>query len=147
VKRAFTLIEIVVVVAVLGVIMVSVTGILINSFKSKNITNAQQLVDESGSFVITEIRRRILPATALETIVNGFSFEELGVTVPVVCSENVITMGSSTLSTGATVSCGNFATINGKILSIGFTMSVGSAAAGADNFAQKSFQTEMVMRN
>ena len=146
-KRGFTLIEIIVVTAVLGVIMVSVTGILVNSFKSKNITNTQQLVDESGTFVITEIRRRVLPATALNTITDGFSFEELGVTVPVTCSGGVITMGSSALSTGTTVSCASFATINSKILTIGFTLSVGSSVAGPDNFSQKSFQTEMVMRN
>ncbi len=67
-KRAFTLIEIVVMVAILGLIMTMLSGSLGISFKLKNSTETNEKLTSKANFVFNELKKNILEAKP-ETIV------------------------------------------------------------------------------
>src|SRR3990167_7621516 len=62
INHGFTLIEMIVVTAVMGVVIVGATWILLNTLKVKTITNYSEKVEGNGSFIIGEIRKNLLNA-------------------------------------------------------------------------------------
>ena len=149
-KKGFTLIEIVVVVGVLGVIMSVVVGIMTNTFKSKNKIFYRQKVEESGEWIVSEIRKLVLNAGMVEKIegqnkINVFGGDEGDRVIS--CDDNEgIKIGDDILSVGVTVNCGEFVVEN-KTVNIGFTLSVGNINLGVDNYAIRSFETKITLRN
>lgn len=61
-KRAFTLIETLVAVGVLAILMVTVGGILLMTFKSKNSTEVNELLSSKAVFVLGELKKNVLSA-------------------------------------------------------------------------------------
>jgi hypothetical protein len=61
-KKGFTLIEILVVVAMIMVIMVSISGIMSGVFNSQNKNKASDLITQNGSWILNELKKNILNA-------------------------------------------------------------------------------------
>jgi type II secretory pathway pseudopilin PulG len=59
-KRAYSMVELIVVVGVIAGIMALIGGIMINTFKANNKTSMMQAVDENGSWAIEKIRQYVL---------------------------------------------------------------------------------------
>lgn len=78
-RKAFTLLEIVVMVGILGLIMTMVSGSLGMSFKLKNVTENNEKLTSKANFILGELRKNILEARP-ETIVCSSSRTQLGYT-------------------------------------------------------------------
>jgi prepilin-type N-terminal cleavage/methylation domain-containing protein len=149
-KKAFTLIEIIVVVGVLGVIMSVIVGIMTNTFKSKNKIFYRQKVEENGEWIISEIRKTVLNASLVELgadnnkLLNVYGGDEGDKEIK--CEGDDILIDSQVLNTGVGVSCSDFV-IENKTVSIGFSLSAGNEALGVDNYAVRSFETKITLRN
>lgn len=81
-KKAFTLIEILVTIGVLGVLMTSVVGVMTMSFKAKNMTESNRILSSKATFVLDEVRNNILNAQmgtincpTSSAVGNSISFE------------------------------------------------------------------------
>ncbi|HRS22862.1 MAG TPA: prepilin-type N-terminal cleavage/methylation domain-containing protein, partial [Candidatus Woesebacteria bacterium] len=59
-KKGFTLLELVVMVAVIAIIMTIITAIMTNTFKANNRTMALQKINDNGSYALEQIRRYYL---------------------------------------------------------------------------------------
>lgn len=75
-KKAFTLLEIVMVVAILGLIMTMLSGSLGMSFKLKNLTETNEKLTSKANFILGELKKNILEAKP-ETIVCSSSRTQL----------------------------------------------------------------------
>ena len=171
-KQAFTLIEMVVVIGVLGIIMAVVTGILINSFRAKTRIDSEDLVSQIGAGVIGEIKNNMITAVGTGVTCSSGSFAigstisfvngNDGVITNLVCYEGTKIASESAngnfdlTASGVTVTgCHDFARCNhypgstDKISSVdfSFTLSTGNSAAGAEKFVERKFQSTVVVRN
>lgn len=147
-KRGFTLIELIIVIACLGLIMVSVSSILFNSFKAKNKISYQQSVEDEGQFILSELRRRVMEASDINQVGENFSFTENEIDILVSCGAGETMSIGGTEVTGRTrATCSDFATVSGKSVDIGFTLSIGNQSAGQDMWGEKSFKTTIFLRN
>ena len=63
-KKGFTLIEILVVVTVIGIVMTAITVIFINSFRAKSRITVADILEQSGSQVLAELKDKIIAAPA-----------------------------------------------------------------------------------
>lgn len=59
-KRGFTLIEILLVVSAMAMLMASLSGILFGIFGSKSKNEAIDRIEQSGSFVLSEIKKNVI---------------------------------------------------------------------------------------
>lgn len=75
-KKAFTLLEIVVMVGILGLIITMVSGSLGMSFKLKNVTENNEKLSSKANFILGELRKNILEARP-ETIMCSGSRTQL----------------------------------------------------------------------
>jgi type II secretory pathway pseudopilin PulG len=64
-SRGFTLVETVVIVGVLGVILIAVTNILLNSFRAKTRVEVADRVEENGESAMREIRENVISAMSV----------------------------------------------------------------------------------
>lgn len=161
-KAGFTLVEMVVVVGVTGIIMAAITGVLLNSFKTKNRVNVADLVEQNGSMLISELRKNVVNGTVLDCLggssVKVLNKSDQGITT-ISCASNKIASSSASPAfsvdlsgSNVTVDCAGFAvctTVGGKITKVvfTFTLSGGSAIAGPANFVKKEFVTEVATRD
>lgn len=74
-KTGFTLIELVVVVGALGIIMITVTAIMINSFKAKNRVESITTLEQSGDILFSSFKNNIFNTSGIgiSCVVNGVS--------------------------------------------------------------------------
>jgi prepilin-type N-terminal cleavage/methylation domain-containing protein len=70
-KTGFTLVEIVVVTAAVGLIMVAMTSVILSTFRSQNRTKATTIVSQNGAWILGELRRNVLNGKV--TACNGDS--------------------------------------------------------------------------
>jgi len=162
-KAGFTLVEMVVVVGVTGIIMAAITGVLLNSFKTKNRVNVADLVEQNGSMLIAELRKNVVNgvvSNCLGPSVKVLNKSDQGITT-ISCAGNKIASASGIPSvsvdlsgSNVTVDCTDSAfatctTVGGKITKVvfTFTLSGGSAVAGPANFVEKEFVTEVATRD
>ena len=61
-KGGFTLIETVVVTGVVGMMMVAVTGVFLNSLRARNMTRMVDLLSANGNRALDEIKKNLLNA-------------------------------------------------------------------------------------
>ena len=120
-KKGFTLIEILIVVAVVMVIMVSISGIMSGVFTSQNKNKAGDKITQNGSWILNELKKNVLNAD--KNSQNGEKFT---------CSMSPA-LGQSIVITSVkdgektTISCLNFGVQGYKIASIsGKTVGVGT---------------------
>ena len=90
-KKGFTLIEILIVVAVVMVIMVSISGIMSGVFTSQNKNKAGDKITQNGSWILNELKKNILSADS-----SGQKF---------VCTDNSILITSIKDGDTTTISC------------------------------------------
>ena len=170
-NNGFTLIEMVVVIGVFGIIMASVTGILINSFRAKNKIEVADMVGEVGGEVISELKNNIVAALSTGAVcttdgtasdsISIINADDGGVTT-LKCYENGQIASESAngvfdlTKTGVTVSgCNNFAqcelysgtTDRISRVNFQFTLFSGSQNAGVDKFVSRQFQSSVTVRN
>lgn len=155
----FTLVEMIIVVAAIGLIMVSIVSIMGGAFKASNRTKWSDLVEQNGSWALAEIRKNILRAesTNLECGSNWVSFYSIsdGVGTTIVCENNKIASRSGELSTDLTgvgvsvVDCGNVVSCDNPATKINFDFDlvVGISEAGPDAYVRKNFKSSVGVRN
>ncbi|HOG37793.1 MAG TPA: type II secretion system protein [Candidatus Woesebacteria bacterium] len=104
-KKAFTLLEIVVVVAILGLIMTMLSGSLGMSFKLKNLTETNERLTSKANFILGELKKNILEARA-ETIVCSSSRTQL----------EYITLGGATVILSCDIGSTRIASQSGEVV-------------------------------
>lgn len=161
-KAGFTLVEMVVVVGVTGIIMAAITGVLLNSFKTKNRVNVADLVEQNGSMLISELRKNVVNGTVSDctgSSVKVLNKSDQGITM-ISCASNKIASASGIPSVSVDLSGSNVVVTGcdgfvecvpnpGKVnkVKFTFTLSGGSAIAGPANFVKKTFVTEVATRD
>ena len=174
-KQAYTLVELVVVVGVLGLIMSAVVGILVNAFRAKNKVSVTDVTEQVGSQAINELKNDIISALGVGmtcTSTPGISADSLTYTssedggmTTLTCVEGAgIASASANGSfdlTGSDVKvsgCNNFArcvlypgsTDRVSTVNFSFTMSSGTSGAGGggvDMAVGRKFQSTVTVRN
>ncbi len=162
----FTLIEIVVVVGIIAVIMASISGVLLGSFRAKNRVNYSDLVEEEGSWIINELRKNVLNASASSVSCGdtGVSFENVknegSQITELICdretnkiasssahsadlsSERVMVSGCDTF-----VSCDTLPSSTVWRVNFDFNVSAGNVEAGPGGYVSRDFKTSVTVRN
>jgi len=138
-RKGFTLIEIMVVIAITAVIMTIIMAIMANTFKASNRTKAMQKINENGSYAMEQIKRYYLSQSVCDAgllTVGADNILKLN-TTPV----NALTK-SEVIASDFSAACD----VDLKVLSVGFTLSVGSNLS-KEFYATKSFTSTVVLRN
>ncbi|MBU1088404.1 hypothetical protein KKA02_00800 [Patescibacteria group bacterium] len=164
-KRAFTLIEMVVIMGSTGLIFVIIAGILMNSVKSSRRISVANSVEESGAWAIAEIRKNLLKAdieslTCPADVGSSLSFVNRldGATNYIVCDETggsiasvsaiaeVNFLGNSVLVSNCQdfVSCD--LTSFFPVVDFKFTLSSGDEESGVDSYVERDFDATVVVR-
>jgi type II secretory pathway pseudopilin PulG len=171
-ELGFTLIETVVIVGVLGVIMITVTSVLINSYKAKSRIEVADKVEENGVSVLRELRENIrlaagvgmTCATNILSVGSTISIQNTndGSITNLICYEGTriasVSAGGSfdlTSSSVKVTGCNDFArcelfpdsTDRINKVNFSFTLSSGDTSAPAENSRVRIFNSSVVPRN
>ncbi|MFA5895161.1 MAG: hypothetical protein WC851_05295 [Candidatus Shapirobacteria bacterium] len=168
----FTLVETIIIVGVLAVIMITVTNILINSFRAKSRIEVADMVEENGTMVLRQLRENIILASGVG-MTCAINAPDIGSTLAVmntndgvvtnlICYEgtkiaSVSANGSFDLTSSdvRVTGCNNFAKCNlfpdssDRInqVNLSFTLSSGDTSAPSEQSKTRSFQSSVVPRN
>lgn len=171
-RGGFTLVETIIIVGVLAVIMITVTNVLINSFRAKSRIEVADMVEESGTMVLRQLRENIILASGVG-ITCAVNVVDIGSTLSIVnTSDGVVTNlicyeGSRIASVSASGSfdltssdvrvtgCNDFAKCDlfpdsaDRInqVNLSFTLSSGDTSATLEQSKSRSFQSSVVPRN
>ena len=152
-----------VVVASTGLIMTSVIGIILGSFKAQNRNASNKRVTENGSYIINELRKNVFNSQGneiscsedklsveLKNMLNGgittLSCNQLTnkIASTSATKENVLNTNDVTLST-----CTDFVLCekdtNGSVSGIVFNFGLGAVTSGVG--ASQTFNTRVTLRN
>lgn len=170
-KKGFTMIEIMVILAVTGVVMISVMGILSGTFKANNRVKWANKVEQEGTFVLGELRRNILNAKEITNcgIGNSIAFNNVddGNWTTIIC-DDVTNKKISSESAMATIDltsnqvivsgCNTFVTCDtlpysGEVsnvrfnfnLSAGITSAVGETSP-PESYVTRNFESSVTVR-
>jgi prepilin-type N-terminal cleavage/methylation domain-containing protein len=166
----FTLIEIVVVLGVLGLIMVSVFSVLNGAFKTNNRVKWSTRVEQTGTFILDELKRNILNADVVIPcgVGTSVSFNNIndGNTTTIICTNGTSTtlggISSSSANLNLSLSgngvsvfgCDNFVTCDtipftGKVADVNFNFNLGAGTSegGPEDRAIQNFQSKITIRN
>lgn len=171
-KVGFTLIETVIIVGVLGVIMVAVTSVLINSYRAKSRIEVADKVEENGVSVLRELKENVIIATGVgmtcatnvSMVGSTLSIQNVndGSVTNLICYEGTkiaseSASGSFDLTTGGVkvTGCNDFArcelfldsTDRINKVNFSFTLSSGDTSAPAENSRVRIFNSSVVPRN
>jgi len=134
-KKGFTLLELVVMVAVIAIIMTIIMAIMTNTFKANNRTMALQKINDNGSYALEQIRRYYLS----QSICDG--------TALTIDANKVLKLNDSELTKKDEVKASDLnVNCDDKVLSVSFKLETGSDK-GKEYQASKSFTTSVVLRN
>jgi len=164
-NKAFTLIEMMVVVGSLAFIFMMVVGILINSVKSSRKINVTDSVEQDGTWVIAELRKNLLKAgiTGLNCpsgVGSSLSFTSRidGGTTYLVCNESESLIASVSAESAVNLlssevrasGCNNFVSCDLSsffpIVNFSFTLSKGDESSGVENYNERDFEATVVVR-
>ena len=157
-KKGFSLIETVIIVTVLATVMVTITSLLLNSFRARNRVDMTDTLEQNGSYVISEITKNFLAADAKNVTCAGnqiiMKSIKDGQDTTIICNEGVsIASNSANLTKGVKVTnCGQFVTCDGNAgevtaINIGFTLTSGVPEAGVEDSGTRSFTAKVAARN
>jgi prepilin-type N-terminal cleavage/methylation domain-containing protein len=80
-RSGFTLIEIVIVTAAVGLIMVAMVGVILSTFKSQNQSKVDTQISQNGTWILSELRRNILGSSSTRiACVNNAGVLSVGLT-------------------------------------------------------------------
>jgi len=161
-NKAFTLIETLVAVGILGVLLVSVGGMMGMSFKAKRQTESSEKVSSRAVFVLGELKKNILEAQAdkincPEDVGSSISFTGKNGGLTTLLCDSTTGQVASVSATGnfnllneevVASSCENFVTCNlsggSEVMSVGFSLSLG--ISGSSDFGPWMFQSIVAPR-
>lgn len=172
-KNGFTLVEIVVVLAVTAVVIISMVAIMVQSFRAKNRLSWSDEIEAGGTWVMEKLRSGILDASGdtlncSPTGSNTFSYVSLkgnGETTVVMCNEmvgnnqiasNSANLLKSNLRVGGCstfVSCDTLPVADGSYrvtkVNLSFDLSADPALVPttSPDFVSRTFKTSVVVRN
>lgn len=170
-SNGFTLVELLVVTAILGVLIVSIVGILLNTFKAKSIIGLTNKVEANANYINGEIRKNLIGSEGRNVLCFGNSIQMSdlnGNQTILSCVEaaGVSTGNVASASATATIQlkeddvsvtgCGSFvscelspATGFVSKVNVGYTLSAGlfGGNGGAENYFSRSFTTSVTLRN
>jgi prepilin-type N-terminal cleavage/methylation domain-containing protein len=162
-NEGFTLIEMVVVTAVVAIMMVSVTGILLSSLQARNLTRMADVVAAEGGSALEEIRKNLLNAgseTVNCPVGVGSSLSYVSVidsqTTTITCVNGDKIASNSARLSGADVAltgCDDFVKCStggaGTVtkIEVKFTLGSGNPSEGVKHFVNKTFGTTVTLRN
>lgn len=156
-KKAFTLIEILVTVGIIGVTMVIVGTVMSNSFKAKRTSEDLEALSSKSVFINSELKRNILDANYLEIycpeggVGSSLSFEtKSGGVTSLLCDSSNGEIASASAngrfpltSEGVyAFNCDNFVSCimsNDQVVSVGFSLALGvsgNEAVGSTGYFQ-----------
>jgi len=162
-KFGFTLIEIVVVVASVGLIMTSVIGVVLGTFKSQNREKSTNKVMENGSWIINELRKNTLNSESTTIVCNTdkLSVEMVNMADQGKSVFDCNQISNKIASTSATresvlnssevniTDCSNFVecTVDSseKVTTVTFNFDIGATTSGVS--VSKNFNTTVTLRN
>lgn len=169
-RQGFTMIEIMVILAVTGVVMISVMGILSGTFKANNRVKWANKVEQEGTFVLGELRRNILNAKQITNCGIGssvaFNNADDGDLTTIICdtankkisSASAMTTIDLTSSQVVVSGCDTFVTCDtlpysGEVsnvkfnfnLSAGITAAVGETSP-PENYVTRNFESSVTVR-
>ena len=171
INKGFSLIEMMVVLGVSSLLVITVGSVMASMFKAKNQSDSATMVDQSGSYLLNEIRKNVMSAigTGMDCPVpigtggSGLSFANIR-------DKNVITInclegdrvasasanGTNNLVLGDVLvsGCDNFvscdtspqSSLRIEKVNFDFNLSAGSTATGATGLVRK-FKATYVIRN
>jgi len=166
-RNGFTMIELVVMVAVLAMILVTVTAVMLNSMKARSRVETGDRLEQNGNLVLSALRDNFLTSngqgvscllTGQSGIGSSVSFinRNDGVQITLNCAGGRIASNSAVLtSSDVTVSdCSTFVTCDtlpssGGIVSVAnfsFVLKSGVTEAGIEGYASRRFETKVVVR-
>lgn len=172
-KNGFTLVEIVVVLGVTAVVIISMVGIMVQSFRAKNRLSWSDEIEAGGTWVIDKLRNGILDAGG-ETLncspvgSETYSYISLkgdGETTTVTCDE---TMGNNGIASNSAnllksnlrvsgcstfVSCDTLPVVGGgyRVTKVNFSFDLSAdpllVPTTSPDFVSRTFKTSVVVRN
>ena len=162
-NTGYTLVEIMVVVASLGLIMTSMVGIILGSFKAQNRTKSTNKIMENGTWIISELRKNVFNSSKKNVICaeDGLSVEvknlmDGGISV-LSCNQNTNQIASESalgkvLLNNSEVSitdCTDFVVCDeneaGEVTSLTFNFGIGATTGGIS--VVQDFTTKITLRN
>lgn len=170
-KNGFTLVEIVVVLAVTSVVIVSMVGIMVQSFRAKSRLSWSDEIEAGGTWVMDKLRNGILDAggdtfTCNPVGSNTYSYVSLkggGEITEIICDEgeNEIASNSANLlksnlrvtNCNTFVSCDTLPAADGGYrvtkVDLSFELSADPTLVptGSPDYVSRTFQTSVVVRN
>lgn len=165
-QKGFTLIELVVVVGVLGVVMITISSVMINSFRAKNRVELTDKIERNGSVVLTELQNQISGATgdgmlcvgSTLTLVNATD----GGTTNLICYEGqkiasasangVVDLTTSDVAVSGCdsfVSCDLYPGSTDRVIQANMLikLTIGDTNGGVSQYSARTFRTSVVVRN
>lgn len=169
-RKGFTLIELLIVVGVTALIMSSIVGIMVQSFKAKTKLAWNEEIESNGTWILNEIRESLLEAagdsiSCSSTGDTEFSMVNIrgnGETTLFECSESgdsYIASNSANLlkDTLRVSNCNNFVSCDTLPLggsdyrvtkvNLSFDLSPEALSTESPDYIRRTFQTSVVIRN
>jgi len=165
-KKGFTLIETLVVVIIMGVVITTVVGVMLNSLKAKSRLSLANNLESNGANLTLALRRIILnslsskitcPQTGVGTSLVVINRSD-GQSTNLACLEasgQVASNSSNLLASGVGVSgCSSFIScdtmpVTGEVKTINFNFSLVTSSGGTspESYVKRSFVNKVVIRN
>lgn len=163
-QSGYTLVEIMVIVAATGLIMTSVIGIVLGSFKAQNRNSSTKKVADNGAMIISELRKNVFNSSrnniscssddkSLVTVKNimddGITELSCDVATNKIASTSAI--GQDVLNTTEVMvtDCSQFVSCeedtNGEISNLVFSFGLWATTSGVG--ASQTFNTSITLRN
>lgn len=161
-NQGFTLIEIVVVTAIVGVVMVAILSVVTATFKSQNLSKSNSKVVNNGNWILGELRKNVLNSKSIKCIspteVDLINSTDNKLT-KITCANNssnrvkISSLSAETIELTDdeinVISCSNFVTCTTlpslEVGSVKFNFGIGATTAGVG--ATKSFSLDVTVRN
>jgi prepilin-type N-terminal cleavage/methylation domain-containing protein len=168
-KNGFSLIETLVVIAVISLVMIGIIEIMMNSLKAKRMTDKTLEVNQGANMIYDEVRRNLLDAVGTEIICSPmgdsvtYKSQRDGGETTLECVGGETGSRIASVSAGkhivvlnpdsVTISgCQSFATCKSQdgsdavsAVDVNFIVSIGDTAAGT--YAQKEIKSSVTLRN
>ncbi len=160
-KAGYTLVEIIVVVASVGLIMTAMIGVILGSFRAQNRTKSDNKITENGSWIMNELRKNVFnsfgdqvecasdaKSVQIKSLVDGqittLSCDQVNSKIASTSAvERVLNNSEVTVS-----GCTNFVTceqVDDKVYGVTFNFTLESTVEGVGS--SRVFSTKVTLRN